>query len=101
MRIRSSVAREHTRTATRSDARKGAGKGAALSPEEQDITASQILASLADEEACKNHFAARRDEIRQWLRTHCPRMTGARPCHWTTSFDPISRPVHYGIVRHP
>ena len=37
----------------------------ALPDDEQDAIASQILASLADEEAWKKHFAAKRDVIRR------------------------------------
>ena len=37
----------------------------ALPTEEQDAIASQILASLADEEAWKKHFAEKRDVIRR------------------------------------
>ena len=37
----------------------------ALPPEEQDAIASQILASLADEEAWKRRFAEKRDVIRR------------------------------------
>ena len=36
-----------------------------LPPEEQDAIASQILASLADEEAWKHRFAAKRQVIRR------------------------------------
>jgi hypothetical protein len=36
-----------------------------LSQEEQDAIASQILASLADEEAWKKRFAEKRDVIRR------------------------------------
>ncbi len=43
-------------------------KVGALSPEEQDAIASQILASLADEEAWKKRFAAKRDVIRRMAR---------------------------------
>jgi hypothetical protein len=37
----------------------------ALPPDEQDAIASQILASLADEEAWKKRFAENRDVIRR------------------------------------
>jgi hypothetical protein len=37
----------------------------ALPPDEQDAIASQILASLADEEAWKRRFAEKRDMIRR------------------------------------
>jgi len=37
----------------------------ALPQEEQDAIASQILDSLADEEAWKKRFAAKRDRLRQ------------------------------------
>jgi len=37
----------------------------ALPPEEQDAIASQILASLVDEEAWKRRFAEKRDVIRR------------------------------------
>jgi hypothetical protein len=37
----------------------------ALPPDEQDAIASQILASLADEEAWKKRFAEKRDIIRR------------------------------------
>jgi len=40
-------------------------KVVALSPDEQDAIASQILASLADEEAWKKRFAEKRDVIRR------------------------------------
>ncbi len=38
---------------------------AALPPEEQDAIASQILESLADEEAWKKRFVEKRDVIRR------------------------------------
>jgi hypothetical protein len=37
----------------------------ALPPDEQDAIAAQILASLADEDAWKKRFAAKRDVIRR------------------------------------
>jgi hypothetical protein len=37
----------------------------ALPPDEQDAIASQILASLADEDAWKKRFAEKRDVIRR------------------------------------
>jgi hypothetical protein len=40
----------------------------ALPKEEQDAIASQILASLADEDAWKKRFAAKRDVIRRMAR---------------------------------
>jgi hypothetical protein len=40
-------------------------KVGALPPEEQDAIASQILASLADEEAWKRRFAEKREVIRR------------------------------------
>jgi ElaB/YqjD/DUF883 family membrane-anchored ribosome-binding protein len=40
----------------------------ALAPDEQDAIASQILASLADEEAWKKRFAEKRDVIRRMAR---------------------------------
>lgn len=40
----------------------------ALPPEEQDAIASQILASLADEDAWKKRFAEKRDVIRRLAR---------------------------------
>jgi hypothetical protein len=40
----------------------------ALPPDEQDAIASQILASLADEDAWKKRFAAKRDVIRRMAR---------------------------------
>jgi len=40
-------------------------KLAVLPPDEQDAIASQILASLADEEAWKRRFAEKRDVIRR------------------------------------
>jgi hypothetical protein len=40
-------------------------KVGALSQEEQDAIASQILASLADEEAWKRRFLEKRDVIRR------------------------------------
>ena len=40
----------------------------ALPPDEQDAIASQILASLADEEAWKRRFAEKRDVIRRIAR---------------------------------
>jgi len=43
-------------------------KVVALSPDEQDAIASQILASLADEDACKKSFAEKRDVIRRMAR---------------------------------
>ena len=43
-------------------------KVGALSQEEQDAIASQILASLADEEAWKKRFLEKRDVIRRMAR---------------------------------
>ena len=43
-------------------------KVSALPPDEQDAIASQILASLADEEAWKRCFAEKRDVIRRMAR---------------------------------
>ncbi len=40
----------------------------ALPPEDQDAIASQILASLADEEAWKTRFMEKRDVIRRMAR---------------------------------
>ena len=40
-------------------------KVGALAHDEQDAIASQILDSLADEEAWKKRFAAKRDRLRQ------------------------------------
>jgi len=40
----------------------------ALPPDEQDAIASQILASLADEEAWKKRFAEKREVIRRMAR---------------------------------
>ncbi len=40
-------------------------KVVALSPDEQDAIASQILASMADEDAWKKRFAEKRDVIRR------------------------------------
>ena len=39
-----------------------------MPPDEQDAIASQILASLADEEAWKRCFAEKRDVIRRMAR---------------------------------
>jgi hypothetical protein len=41
------------------------GKSGPVAPEEQDAIASQILASLADEEGWKRRFAEKRDVIRR------------------------------------
>ena len=43
-------------------------KVVALPPDEQDAIASQILASLADEDAWKKRFAEKRDIIRRMAR---------------------------------
>jgi hypothetical protein len=43
-------------------------KMTALPPDEQDAIASQILASLADEEAWTERFAEKRDIIRRMAR---------------------------------
>ena len=43
-------------------------KVVALPQDEQDAIASQILASLADEDAWKTHFAEKRDVIRRMAR---------------------------------
>jgi hypothetical protein len=43
-------------------------KVGALAQDEQDAIASQILASLADEQAWKKRFAAKRDRLRQLAR---------------------------------
>ena len=43
-------------------------KVAALPQEERDAIASQILGSLADEDAWKTHFAEKRDVIRRMAR---------------------------------
>jgi hypothetical protein len=40
-------------------------KVSALPPDEQDAIASQILASIADEDTWKEQFAAKRDVIRR------------------------------------
>jgi hypothetical protein len=40
----------------------------ALPPDQQDAIASEILASLADEEAWKKRFAEKRDIIRRMAR---------------------------------
>jgi hypothetical protein len=47
---------------------KALAKVVALPPDEQDAIASQILASLADEEAWKKRFAEKRDVIRRMAR---------------------------------
>jgi hypothetical protein len=47
---------------------KALAKVVALPPDEQDVIASQILASLADEEAWKKRFAEKRDVIRRMAR---------------------------------
>lgn len=43
-------------------------KVAALPQDDQDAIASQILASLADEDAWNKRFAEKRDEIRRMAR---------------------------------
>jgi len=43
-------------------------KFVALPQDEQDAIAPQILASLADEDACKKSFAEKRDVIRRMAR---------------------------------
>ena len=43
-------------------------KVGALGQDEQDAIASQILDSLADEEAWKKRFAAKRDRLRELAR---------------------------------
>jgi hypothetical protein len=43
-------------------------KVAALPQDDQDAIASQILASLADEDDWKKHFAEKRDVIRRMAR---------------------------------
>jgi hypothetical protein len=43
-------------------------KVGSLPPDEQDAIASQILASLADEEAWKKRFGEKRDVIRRMAR---------------------------------
>jgi hypothetical protein len=43
-------------------------KVTALPPDEQDAIASEILASLADEETWKKRFAEKRDLIRRMAR---------------------------------
>ena len=43
-------------------------KVGSLPPDEQDAIASQILASLADEEAWKKRFREKRDVIRRMAR---------------------------------
>jgi hypothetical protein len=43
-------------------------KVAALPEDDQNAIASQILASFADEDAWKEHFAAKRDVIRRMAR---------------------------------
>jgi hypothetical protein len=43
-------------------------KVTALPPEDQDAIASQILASLADEDAWKTRFIQKRDVIRRMAR---------------------------------
>jgi hypothetical protein len=43
-------------------------KAGALAQDEQDAIASEILDSLADEEAWKKRFAAKRDRLRELAR---------------------------------
>ncbi len=47
---------------------KALAKVVALPPDEQDAIASQILESLADEQAWKKRFAEKRDVIRRMAR---------------------------------
>ena len=47
---------------------KALAKVAALSQDEQDAIASQILASMADEKAWKRRFAEKREVIRRMAR---------------------------------
>src|ERR1039457_4928322 len=64
-------------------------KVACLPQDEQDAIASQILASLADEDAWKKRFAEKRDVIRGWLGKPLRRTRGARRFRWTHCFDAV------------
>jgi hypothetical protein len=52
-----------------------------LPPEDQDAIASQILASLADEEAWKTRFIEKRDVIRRLAQEASMKTRRARRCH--------------------
>ena len=62
-------------------------KLAALPPDEQDAIASQILASLADEDAWKKRFAEKRDVIRRMAREALEEDERGDPLRWVICFD--------------
>ena len=65
-------------------------KVVALPKDEQDAIASQILASLDDEEAWKKRFAEKRDVIRRMAREAIAEDDKARQSRWTTSSNAIA-----------
>jgi hypothetical protein len=62
----------------------------ALSPDEHDAFASQILACLVDEEAWKKRFAEKRDVIRRMAREAIEEEERARRCRWPIPFDAVA-----------
>lgn len=62
----------------------------ALPEDEQDAIASQILASLDDEDAWKKSFAEKRDVIRRMARESLRRTREATRCRWTICFDAVT-----------
>jgi hypothetical protein len=58
-------------------------KVTALSTEDQDAIASQILTSLADEDAWKTRFIQKREVIRKWRARPSLRIKEGTRCRWT------------------
>ncbi len=68
----------------------------ALPEDEQDAIASQILASVADEDAWKQRFAgSQRDAILRMAQEALEEDAGAKRFHWTICFDPVPGQAGY------
>ncbi len=77
-------------------------KVVALPQDEQDAIASQILASLADEDAWKKLFAEKRDVIRRMAREALEEDERVRLSRWTICFDAVpDHPAVLAIVLPP
>jgi hypothetical protein len=62
----------------------------ALPQDEQNAIASQILASLADEDAWKKRFAGKRDVIRRMAREALEEDARRETCCWTICSDSVA-----------
>src|SRR5450432_7639 len=64
----------------------------ALPRDEQDAMASQIFASLADEDAWKKRFVEKLEIIRRMARLGRPsrKTQGVKRCRSTSCFDPVA-----------